>query len=430
MGSWMCCPSPEAWRVLILFQILTQACIPSLEVAATTSVPRLKSNYNFGKAFLGLDKCNACVGTSICKKFFKEEIRFQNWLSPHLKLPPDHLQSYSGNYTDDAESWREVEISRLITKSEHEMSDKKICASASKAKSCSIEYVLKKTERFQRWMKARRLTPELVQGLPSPVLRCPSQRLLDRIVRRYAEVLDAGSVYMNHFTDRDKLRLLFTLSTNAHPILLQIFPGAEGWPFPRYLGSCGRLIVSMSTRPLREFYDSAPEVAADLAHQLLHITHYMQNNDLNYSFYFTQIDNGTFGIFSDGRLFIRDSSTLGVIDTQEGYAKINEQQEHKDIFSCLTSDCKSAFTSCDSVSEKQNFIMVCRNLLPQLLKEKFPGPMQEKIDRLLKLCQENSLSAEEVIQTAGELKRILKALSPCDSRFTYRYPECKYSNRP
>lgn len=60
------------------------------------------------------------------------------------------------------------------------------------------------------------------QGLSSPLLRCPSQRLLDRIVRRYAEVPDAGSIYMDHLTDRDKLRLLYTLALNSHPILLQV----------------------------------------------------------------------------------------------------------------------------------------------------------------------------------------------------------------
>lgn len=64
--------------------------------------------------------------------------------------------------------------------------------------------------------------PAPLQGLPSPFLRCPSQRLLDRVVRRYAEVADAGSIFMDHFTDRDKLRLLYTLAVNAHPILLQV----------------------------------------------------------------------------------------------------------------------------------------------------------------------------------------------------------------
>lgn len=99
---------------------------------------------------------------------------------------------------------------------------------------------------------------------------------------------------------------------------LQIFPDVEGWPFPRYLGSCGRLVVSASTRPLRDFFGSAAEVAADLALQLLAVLSSMATNDLNYFFYFTHVDAGTFGVFSNGHLFIRDASTLGIIDKEEG----------------------------------------------------------------------------------------------------------------
>lgn len=99
---------------------------------------------------------------------------------------------------------------------------------------------------------------------------------------------------------------------------LQIFPEAEGWPFPKYLGSCGRLIVSTSTRPLKEFYSVSPDVAADLALQLLAIIDSMMNNDLNYHFYFTHIDADTFGVFTNGYLFIRDASRLGITDVQEG----------------------------------------------------------------------------------------------------------------
>lgn len=54
------------------------------------------------------------------------------------------------------------------------------------------------------------------------MLRCPSQRLLDRIVRRYFEVADVGSVQMKHFTDKDKLRLLYTLAVNQQPLILQV----------------------------------------------------------------------------------------------------------------------------------------------------------------------------------------------------------------
>lgn len=41
-------------------------------------MPQHRTSYNSGRTFLGLDKCNACIGTSICKKFFKEEIRSES----------------------------------------------------------------------------------------------------------------------------------------------------------------------------------------------------------------------------------------------------------------------------------------------------------------------------------------------------------------
>ncbi|KAM3910421.1 divergent protein kinase domain 2B [Leptodactylus fuscus] len=395
--------------------------------ATNSSVSKLKSSYNFGKNFLGLNKCNACVGTSACKKFFKEEIRFQSWLAPHLQLPPPDLQSYSGNYSDDGENWRPIEISRLTSKRQHDLADQRICSNFKKKKSCSIEGILRRTERFQKWMTARRLTPDLVQGLPVQFLRCPSQRLLDRIIRRYSEVLDAGSVYMTHLTDKDRMRLLYTLSVNIYPIVLQIFPRAEGWPFSNYLGSCGRLFMSTSTQALTSFNISGSEVAADIAYQLLKIIQHLSDNDLNYFFYFTSIDGSTFGIFSDGRLFIRDTSKMGIIDKQQEKSMYERKNEETDIFSCLSSECPPILSSCANITERQNIILVCKDLLPYLIAEKFPNSSQEKINKLLQDCTKNITSDLEARRFINELMEILRPWRTCDARFVYRYPDCKYN---
>lgn len=89
--------------------------------------------------------------------------RFDTWLSSHLKLPPSYLLSYSGNYTDDAKSWRMVDITRLTSKYQHDRADKHICTSLLKTKTCSLEHALRRTQRFQKWLRAKRLTPDLVQ---------------------------------------------------------------------------------------------------------------------------------------------------------------------------------------------------------------------------------------------------------------------------
>ncbi|XP_010626672.1 divergent protein kinase domain 2B isoform X2 [Fukomys damarensis] len=346
------------WLAKLLLGLTALSCsLSSPASPAPSLVPRVRTTYNLGRTFLGLDKCNACIGTSICKKFFKEEIRFDNSLASHLELPSEYLPSYPANYSDDSKTWRTVEISRLISRYQNEVSDMRICASISAPKTCSIERVLRKTERFQKWLRAKRLTPDLVQGLPSPLLRCPTQRLLDRVVRRYAEVADAGSIFMDHFTDRDKLRLLYTLAINTHPIVLQIFPGAEGWPLPKYLGSCGRLLISTSTRPLQEFFGAPPDQAADIAYQLLGVLESLRSNDLNYFFYFTHVDAGMFGIFNNGHLLIRDASALGVIDKQEGSQTATKTRENQDVFSCLVSGCQAQLPSCDTIAEKHNLVL-------------------------------------------------------------------------
>ncbi|XP_042539581.1 LOW QUALITY PROTEIN: divergent protein kinase domain 2B [Dipodomys spectabilis] len=418
------------WQALLLLVVSVLSCFSSPASSPPSLVSRVRTSYNLGRTFLGLDKCNACIGTSICKKFFKEEIRFDNSLASDLELASDYLPSYSANYSDDSKTWRPVEIFRLVSKEQNEISDRRICAFASAPKTCSIERILRKTGRFQKWLQAKRLTPDLVQGLPSPFLRCPSQRLLDRVVRRYAEVADAGSIFMDHFTDRDKLRLLYTLAVNAHPIFLQIFPGAEGWPLPKYLGSCGRFFVSTSTRPLQEFYGAPPDEAADLAYQLLGVLESLRSNDLNYFFYFTHVDAAMFGIFSNGHLFIRDASALGVIDKQEGSQAAPRAGENQDIFSCLVSGCQAQLLpSCDNIPDKQSVVLVCQQLLPQLLQGKFPSPVQVEIDSALAQCGQGIRPDSEVFGAASRLKDILRPLRTCDPRFAYHYPDCKYNDR-
>lgn len=56
-----------------------------------------------------------------------------------------------------------MEISRLVNKHQNEISERRICASAAAPRTCSIEHVLRKTGRFQKWLQAKRLTPDLVQ---------------------------------------------------------------------------------------------------------------------------------------------------------------------------------------------------------------------------------------------------------------------------
>lgn len=112
-----------------------------------------------------------------------------------------------------------------------------------------------------------------------------------------------------------------------------------------------------------------------------------------------------------------------------GSQLIDGQQDYKDIFSCLTVDCQSAFVSCDSIREKHSLVMVCQDLLPKLLAGKFVSPVQERIDAFLQRCAHGLGEYQGSNEAMEELAEILKPLRSCDSRFAYRYPDCRYSDK-
>lgn len=97
-----------------------------------------------------------------------------------------------------------------------------------------------------------------------------------------------------------------------------MFPGTEGWPFLRYHGSCGRMMVWAGSKPLRSLFSSPLERRADAAYQLLHITQSLSSNSLQFSLFYTRVSEDMFGTLDDSRVFIVDTSTIGIIDLQEG----------------------------------------------------------------------------------------------------------------
>ncbi|KAK6485471.1 divergent protein kinase domain 2B-like [Huso huso] len=124
------------WKVLLQFGVLSLYCWDIGRAVTLSPTPGSQTQYK--PVFLGLDKCNACIGISICKKFFKEKIR-------------------------------PVVISRLLTKYKHDVSDTNICTSAVQGVTCSIENILRSTKRFQKWTSSNFLTPDLVQVFISPM---------------------------------------------------------------------------------------------------------------------------------------------------------------------------------------------------------------------------------------------------------------------
>uniref|UniRef100_A0A671T6S0 Divergent protein kinase domain 2B n=1 Tax=Sinocyclocheilus anshuiensis TaxID=1608454 RepID=A0A671T6S0_9TELE len=378
--------------------------------AATMVLPLTSTPRDFRRVFLGLDKCNACIGTSICK--------FERWLTAQSNLSSADVRSYEGNYTDSTTGWRPVVLSYVMSPHLHQISDNSICTSAGKGKSCSIEAVLRATSCFQSWVRSNLL-------LPSMVKVCIRSLYSDVYLR--SAVAQDLSVQMKHFSEKDKLRLLYTLAVNQQPLILQMFPGTEGWPFLRYHGSSRRMMVWAGSKPLRSLFSSPLERRADIAYQLLHITQSLSANSLQFSLFYTKVSEDMFGTLDDSRVFIVDASTIGVIDLQEGYPPDEDLlPEHRDVF-CLSGSCERP-PPCETV--RASFILLCKHVINNLLvpNDVQSGHLPNEAVSALAICADQS-QPEQRIAAVQTLKDILQTLRPCSALYEYRYPECLYSDR-
>lgn len=76
----------------------------------------------------------------------------------------------------------------------------------------------------------------------------------------------------HHESNTSLENILTMLMVNPEPLILMAFPASEGWPFPKYYGSCGRLaMVGWAGKMLTQFWQEPFTIRARLALQLLQI---------------------------------------------------------------------------------------------------------------------------------------------------------------
>lgn len=128
---------------------------------------------------------------------------------------------YFAQYGEPREGTRRVVLKRLGSNQELAEIDQKICKRATGRPRCDLIQAMYKTEFARINGDVRLLTPEVVEGW-SDLVHCPSQRLLDRVVRRYAETKDSGSFLLKNLKDTERMQLLMTLAFNPEPLVLQV----------------------------------------------------------------------------------------------------------------------------------------------------------------------------------------------------------------
>jgi len=180
-----------------------------------------------------------------------------------------------------------VMLTRLASSQDIAAWEEHICLLAQQSHGCEVSKAAVKAlmASGSRWLTS------YVTGMSS-LTACPTERLLEKIMDRYKEKLDAVNL-----SAIERMQLIVTIMLNQEPIIFQTFPQSEGWPFPAYVGACGRFVVVESGyRPLREFFEASWSIRANLALNVLLIAKKFTDNKSQYGLYWTDISYTTFGV--------------------------------------------------------------------------------------------------------------------------------------
>jgi len=184
--------------------------------------------------------------------------------------------------------------------------EERICSLAHQSPGCEISKAAVKslTASGSKWLTS------YVNGM-SYLTSCPTERLLEKIMDRYCEKLDAINL-----SARERIQLILTIMLNQEPVIFQTFPQSEGWPFPTYVGACGRFVaVESGYRLLHEFYEATWSDRAHLALKLLLIARKFTDNKSQYGLYWTDISYATFAVNETSLdVVVVDGNSIMVVD--------------------------------------------------------------------------------------------------------------------
>ncbi|XP_039265307.2 divergent protein kinase domain 2A-like [Styela clava] len=275
--------------------------------------------------------------------------------------------------------------------------------------------ILKRILRSKGILKA-----ELIRDF-SPPLKCATQRLVNRIVRRTSSKRN-GRMTLQDLTYADKASLLFKLRFATGSWMQDAFPSNEGWPFGLTYGTCGRIAIhaEMGTMTLAEAHNLPWKLRLDLAAQLMEMALQLLHSDDKYLFLIDKLSLNDFVISREGKLKIVNSDDVTVIDIAE--SKPNNEDVNDD---------------CKNVRHDLNIVFVCgilfskNNSIGLLHDPEESVAFVSLLTALLDVCSNRSpmpgskFFAGDNIDMAKNINKLFLSVRPCSEEVPYRFPECQ-----
>ncbi|CAL1261338.1 unnamed protein product [Larinioides sclopetarius] len=156
------------------------------------------------------------------------------------------------------------------------------------------------------------------------------------------------------------------ISRDLDSFSFKAFSQAEGWPFPQYFGSCGRVIVEEYVGKTISYFEDSPwKQRIDIAYQLLLIAQMLTENASGFSLYMTDVNMDNFAVRSDGTVLLVDVESIVIVD-RSGFKKDqnfqNKLHHSKGEFcrDCLNFSFEDL---CNHNQSDHNYYAICRGLL-------------------------------------------------------------------
>ncbi len=162
------------------------------------------------KNFLEIHTCPACYGISLCDTLLKGHVQFTS-ISKYRILDYANTKNIFFGLLDNK---TEVMLKKLGHNTELKDLEETICAMAGEAQNCDFRTAIYKT----KLSTAREFTSYTVANI-SDMMRCPSQRLVSRMVEMYKERHSPRD-----FPLIERLHLYSTLLVNPEPLIIQVLP--------------------------------------------------------------------------------------------------------------------------------------------------------------------------------------------------------------
>ncbi|XP_035692279.1 divergent protein kinase domain 2A-like [Branchiostoma floridae] len=194
--------------------------------------------------------------------------------------------------------------------------DSFICRTSPRPEACNASsfilesmYVTDAALKLSWLWEARKITH--TERAVSPL--CVSARFLQEVKQLYVE---------NEGTELERVERAFmatSLLLDQEAVILRYFTtkSAIVWPFPKYYGACGRVVVLQHAgRTLDAFLDSPWEHRANIAVQLLQIVDTLREKDPDWILFFLDVSMEDFAVDRSGRVRLIDFEDVMVIDRQ------------------------------------------------------------------------------------------------------------------